>query len=224
MLEVGCGQGGVLHALVERGAVAIGLDVSQASLRRAAGGACEIGRAVRLVQGDAEGLPFSDAMFDAVVSFGVLHHTPDTERAINELRRVLRPGGVAIVMLYRSGNPKWIATRIARGASSVVRWASRISGPALALLRCGHTVGDERGTALLELFGVPVLKAYSNREMSRLFEGMKAITVRNYQPGFLRLADVAPPLRPFKGLLRRIDAAAERRWGFYQVVRAVQPG
>ena len=49
---------------------------------------------------DAEHLPFEDATFDIVYSWGVLHHTPDTPRAIREVRRVLRPGGRASIMIY----------------------------------------------------------------------------------------------------------------------------
>ncbi|MCU1486918.1 MAG: hypothetical protein JWN67_3664 [Actinomycetia bacterium] len=50
--------------------------------------------------GDAEHLPFDDASFDVVYSWGVLHHTPDTSRAFAEVARVLRPGGRAFVMVY----------------------------------------------------------------------------------------------------------------------------
>ena len=49
---------------------------------------------------DAERLPFTDASFDLVYSWGVLHHTPNTAAAIREVHRVLRPGGVARVMIY----------------------------------------------------------------------------------------------------------------------------
>jgi SAM-dependent methyltransferase len=49
---------------------------------------------------DAERLPFRDGSFDTVYSWGVLHHSPDTPAAIDEIARVLRPSGVAKLMLY----------------------------------------------------------------------------------------------------------------------------
>ena len=49
---------------------------------------------------DAENLPYSDNSFDLVYSWGVLHHSPDTSKAIKEVYRVLRPNGVARIMLY----------------------------------------------------------------------------------------------------------------------------
>ena len=54
----------------------------------------------RLIQGDAEDLPFADGSFDLVYSHGVLHHTPNTPRTIREVHRVLAPGGRAVIMLY----------------------------------------------------------------------------------------------------------------------------
>jgi len=80
VLDVGCGQGTLLNHLPDFGATMFGLDMSSASLRRAAAGANELGYSdcVHLLVADAEGLPFPDACFDAVLSFGVLHHTPDT--------------------------------------------------------------------------------------------------------------------------------------------------
>jgi ubiquinone/menaquinone biosynthesis C-methylase UbiE len=51
---------------------------------------------------DAEALPFEDDRFDIVYSWGVMHHSPRTEQCLREARRVLRPGGVARIMVYNT--------------------------------------------------------------------------------------------------------------------------
>jgi SAM-dependent methyltransferase len=224
VLEVGCGQGPLANHLLARGATVVAIDMSAASLRRTMQGSAELGHrsCVRVMQADAERLPFADASFDAVVSFGVLHHTPDTAHAVGELLRVLRPGGRATVMLYRRGNPKWFATRALRGAA---HWLGRRRGAGAPVdrTRCGHAVGDARGTALLELFGVPTLKAFSNHEARTMFVGFADVRVRNFQAGFRRLADMAPILRPLSRTLALIDHVMEQPWGFYQVIEARRP-
>ena len=219
VLEVGCGQGPLVNHLPMRGASMVGMDMSLESLQRAAAGARELhwGSRVGLLQADAERLPFPDAHFDAVVSFGVLHHTPDTAGSIRELRRVLRPGGRAIVMLYRRHNPKWFATRVLR---SVGRYLDRRKGTLVETSRQSLDVNDRKGTALLELFGVPTLKAYSNAESRAMFEGFSEVSIRNYQPGFLRLADIVRVLRPLAPLLGFIDRHTQQLFGFYQVIEA----
>jgi ubiquinone/menaquinone biosynthesis C-methylase UbiE len=68
---------------------------------------------------DAEKLPFDADRFDLVYSWGVLHHTPDTRRAIDEVHRVLRPGGCARIMIYHkhalTGYLLWVRYALLRG-------------------------------------------------------------------------------------------------------------
>lgn len=56
----------------------------------------------KLQVADAENLPFPDASFDIVYSWGVLHHSPNTRKAFSEAARVLRPGGTARIMIYHT--------------------------------------------------------------------------------------------------------------------------
>jgi SAM-dependent methyltransferase len=60
-----------------------------------------LGLGSELRTADAEALPFADEAFDTVYSWGVLHHSPDTRKAIAEVHRVLRRGGLARVMIYQ---------------------------------------------------------------------------------------------------------------------------
>jgi len=52
--------------------------------------------------GDAENLEFTDGFFDMVYSWGVLHHSPDTPKAVSEVYRVLKYGGDARIMIYHT--------------------------------------------------------------------------------------------------------------------------
>ena len=72
--------------------------------------------------GDAESLPFADDSFDLVYSWGVLHHSPNTPEAVNEVHRVLRPGGTARIMIYHTysltGYMLWTRYGLLRGRPS----------------------------------------------------------------------------------------------------------
>ena len=79
-----------------------GVDLTERAIRFTADRLSLYGLHSDLGVADAENLPFPDQSFDIVYSYGVLHHSPDTARAIQEVRRILRPGGVAKVMIYHS--------------------------------------------------------------------------------------------------------------------------
>ena len=100
VLEVGCGLGTDLLQFAKGGATAFGVDLSSRSISLADRHFRIFDTEGSFLQGDGENLPFSEGSFDVVYSFGVLHHVPDTQRAIDECYRVLKPGGQLILMLY----------------------------------------------------------------------------------------------------------------------------
>lgn len=100
LLEVGCGIGVDSIQLAKCGFDVTAVDLTESALQVAKEFAVRRGVDVNFQLGNAEGLDFADASFDAVYSFGVLHHTPDIEKAVAEVRRVLKPGGTAYIMLY----------------------------------------------------------------------------------------------------------------------------
>jgi ubiquinone/menaquinone biosynthesis C-methylase UbiE len=222
VVEVGCGQGTTLNFLPQFGAEIFGLDMSLQSIRSAKFGASELRHITktRLLQADAEHLPLQSESFDIAISIGVLHHTSDTAQGIREIHRLLKPGGLAVVMLYRSGNPKWWMTRLLRAYSKLVDLVNGGSYVLANRIRARQSRGAAEGTALLELFGVPILKAFSNSQSQKLFSDFEEIKIRNYQPGFLRLVDILPALRPIKKLLAGLDKRTENMWGFYQLIEA----
>lgn len=99
VLEIGSGPGRLASRIAEvaRDAQVVGSDVAPAMIDRARTWSERSGVAarVRFVVADAGALPFQGETFDAVVSTLSLHHWPDAAAGLGEIRRVLRPGGVA---------------------------------------------------------------------------------------------------------------------------------
>ena len=91
VLEVGVGLGTDFVHFVRAGARASAIDLTQAAIDSVHRRLELEGLSADLRVADAESLPFGDRSFDLVWSYGVLHHTPDTMRAVEEIRRVLRP-------------------------------------------------------------------------------------------------------------------------------------
>ena len=89
ILDVGCGPGYVSAAAVERGATPVGLDFSAEMIAIAQNKF----PGIEFRQGDAQNLPFADAMFDRVVANFALLHLSNPERAMSEAARVLKTGG-----------------------------------------------------------------------------------------------------------------------------------
>jgi 2-polyprenyl-3-methyl-5-hydroxy-6-metoxy-1,4-benzoquinol methylase len=100
LLEVGSGIGVDTVQLARCGFDVTAIDLTENAIAVARQFAEHRGVKIDFRLGNAERLDFPDESFDAVYSFGVLHHTPDIEQAVSEVRRVLRPGGTAYVMLY----------------------------------------------------------------------------------------------------------------------------
>jgi len=93
LLDVGCGPGAWLTMVAERHAfqTLVGIDLSHGMLKEVA-----VSGARRCVA-DAENLPLGDEYFDTTLCIHMLYHVPDVDKAIGELRRVTRSGGVALV-------------------------------------------------------------------------------------------------------------------------------
>lgn len=108
VLDAGCGTAYGSEILAEAGATeVVGIDIDSDLIAEAKD---SVSTAVSLVAGDACELPFEDASFDLVVCFEVIEHVDDPGAILDELRRVVRPGGVVAVSspnraVYPPGNP-----------------------------------------------------------------------------------------------------------------------
>ena len=98
VLDVACGAGHVAEQLAPHVRQVVGVDLTRALLDAGAARLRDAGvDNVLLQEGTVAGLPFVDASFDLVVCRTALHHFVDPERAVDEMRRVCRPGGRVVV-------------------------------------------------------------------------------------------------------------------------------
>jgi demethylmenaquinone methyltransferase/2-methoxy-6-polyprenyl-1,4-benzoquinol methylase len=106
VLDLACGTGDLLFAAAPRARAAVGVDVTHRMLELARGrGQGDGGRGPRLVTADMLALPFPDAGFDVVTTGYGLRNVPDLGAAIQEIHRVLAPGGRFLSLDFnRPGN------------------------------------------------------------------------------------------------------------------------
>lgn len=100
ILDVGCGNGYVLLQYARHGATVTGVDLTSTAIELSRKRFDLAGVRGTFVEIDGEKLPFPDGHFDLVCSMGVLHHISNPKPIINEIYRVLKPGGRIIIMLY----------------------------------------------------------------------------------------------------------------------------
>ena len=104
VLDVGSGNGYVLSRYATEGAQVFGVDITETGIDLCNKRFGHMGLTGDFRVADAQRLPFDDNTFDCVCSMGVLHHVPDTEKAVAEVFRVLKPGGRLIVMFYHKNS------------------------------------------------------------------------------------------------------------------------
>jgi SAM-dependent methyltransferase len=179
VLEIGVGLGTDFVRYVRSGARAVGVDLTAASVEAVQLRLEQEGLAADVRVADAESLPFTDASFDLVWCYGVLHHTPDTPRALIEVRRVLRPAGEARVMLY--ARHSWLAY------GAWIRWSLLRGKP-------WRSIADVLATHLES----PGTKAYTDEEVRALFAGFSSVEIRRIVTPYdrrvvWRIADLVGP-------------------------------
>ena len=191
VLEIGIGMGTDSVQFARCGARLTGIDLTRRAVEITTQRFARAGLAGRFEVADAEQLPFGDESFDLVYSYGVLHHTPDTQRAIDEVCRVLKSGGQARVMLYHRNSFRYLIDMmlIRRAAYALLR--AGLPPVVLARLTRFRRESLERYAITLRSLqrlgsqevlnnatdgpGNPLSKVYSRREGESLFRGFSRV-------------------------------------------------
>ncbi len=202
VLEIGIGMGTDHLQFARGGADPVGIDLTPRCVQLTARHLWLHDFRPRLLVADAEELALKDGSVDFVYSMGVLHHTPDIQKAVDEIYRVLKDGTEALVILYhRHSLFHWWS----------IRFVERILGR--GFLR--ESLSQRLSRIEYSRIGArPLVKLYARRDARRLFRRFGAVEV---QVKHLRRQDIAHlgPYIPSRFLQR-----LERRFGWYLVIRA----
>jgi ubiquinone/menaquinone biosynthesis C-methylase UbiE len=227
VLEIGCGLGTDGAQFAKAGAVYTGVDLTDAAVELAQKRFELFDLPGSFRTADAENLDFADESFDLVYSHGVLHHTPDTVRAVKEIHRVLRPGGRAVVMLYHRDSYNYrVNIRVLRrmGAHLLksetgLKMVHRLTGEPVESLReharslkedaRSYLAPDEFLSQHTDGAGNPLARVYSRRQARELFKDFAEVKLATH---FLnkRWLPVIGNL-----LTRKMETRLASRWGWH---------
>ena len=204
LLEIGAGMGTDLAQFAKHGAIVTDVDLSSGHLALAKENFRLRGLEGRFVHQDAETLPFPDASFDVVYSNGVIHHTPNTQKVVDEIYRVLRPGGKAIIMVYAENSLYYWR--------NLVGWLGLKQGQ-LYSSSIGHVMSCS--VEMTTTGSRPLVKVYTKPRIRRMFDRFERVTIDQRQ---LTAGEMPRPLR-----WMNLDLAG-RLMGWNLIVKAYKPG
>lgn len=194
LLDIGCGTGYVAALYAGGGARVTAVDIAERSIELTRKRLAWLNLQAKTQVANAEVLPFADASFDVVTSFGVLHHTPDTARALREVHRVLRPGGLTYLMFYHRNS-----------------FAYRLLFPLKRLLQAqwrGRQAQDQVNA--VDGPTNPLGKVFTRDELRALLPGFADFRFATWELFFHHENKIPAPLRRF----------IASRWGWFLYLRA----
>jgi ubiquinone/menaquinone biosynthesis C-methylase UbiE len=203
VLELGGGMGTDLAQFARHGSIVTDLDLSSGHLELAKENFRLRGLTGEFLLHDMERLPFEDNRFDVVYSNGVLHHTPNTRLAVDEIHRVLKPGGRVIVMVYAE--------------NSLHYWRNLVGQIGLKEEQLlVHSMGEIMSRAVERSDNAaarPLVKAYTRARLRKLFRIFENVEIVQRQ-----MVEVEKPK-----LLAAISIETLGRWmGWNLIVKAVK--
>ena len=207
VLEIGPGMGLHTELMTRRGGDVTALDLTPTAVEATTRRLALKGLAARVMQGDAERLPFDDASFDVVWSWGVIHHSARTARIVREIARVLKPDGQCRIMVY---NREGMAARVALWRDHILKGK---------FLRQSY---DETLWGFADGF---TARHYVKEQFEDLFRAFFE-EVSSEVCG--QEADAIPLPRKLRAVARRFTTdsfvqRAQARWGSFIFLRAARP-
>lgn len=183
-LDGGCGTGVCSLALADLAREVVAVDLSRGSLLTAASLSRSCARSnIHICQGSLLDLPLASRSFDLVFSWGVIHHTVDPIRALDELVRVLRPGGTLVLAVYLKTPLTFVHEAIRHVCLRMPPAARRsLIGGVARLVRFGELLGFRNNvrddnplveSQVEDWYFVPVKHFFTIEEMHRLFKERK---------------------------------------------------
>ncbi len=193
VLDSGCGTGIFSIIFANHGAARVtGIDISEGSL----GTARSLKEKFQLdnaefMQQDMLELPFADASFDIVWAWGTVHHTTDPFRAIDQLIRVLKPGGSLLLAVYTRTRVTFIHEIIRKILVRTPRWSWTFLSKVMAVLlapivfffkrREKSRKGEKLEELILDWYFVPIRHYYRPEEIRTYLEN-KGFSIENFLP------------------------------------------
>lgn len=195
------------------GAEVTGIDLTDFAVKHATKNLEFRGLKGTVLKMDAQSLQFPDASFDFVCAWGCLMHMPDTEKAIREINRVLKPGGRVLAYMYnKSSWPFWFNIILVRGIlmGKLIKYGFNITR-----LTSRYSDGNSVGGNMLTKF-------YTPGEAQRMFLAA-GFTKAASAPWELPAEPNGWPMRVlpvFKHLPTAIKRYMAKRWGYGLIIKA----
>ena len=164
VLEIGCGAGTDSSQFAKHGANVTGVDLTPAAIEVTKHRFKTMGLKGNFLVADAENLPFKNNEFDYVYSFGVLHHTPNTQKTIDEVYRVLKKDGKACIALYHTYSLQYL-TLILRKWLNPSRWKWSLQ----------QAINYQTEMSKDHIKINPLTKTYSRSEVRKMFSDFKNV-------------------------------------------------
>jgi len=167
VLEIGIGFGTEILQYARNGAKVYGIDLTNSAIRMSNKRFKLENLTGIFQQANFKNLPYKDNTFDLVTSFGVLHHSKETQQGINEIYRVLKPGGRFIIMLYHKGFKYYFMKLFFHGVlrGEILKYSSQ-----QIVSRHSENFGN-----------CPLTKVYNRKEAKKMFSRFKQLEMECFR-------------------------------------------